>query len=104
MTFIRNWILPLFVFFALALIGLILMTLPGVEMIQTLDGVSYSEGLSREQMEMAISGKARVGSYLDFYGVRLPGTPLYWTLGVPFVMGLVGYRLTYKKFKVKRKP
>ncbi len=30
---------------------------------------------------------------MDFYGVHLPGEPLYWTIGVILVMAFIGYRL-----------
>ncbi len=67
--------------------------LPGVAIVQTLDGNPVPGGIRPEQVKTIISEGRKLGSYLDFYGVRLPGQPLYWSIGFPLLMGFLGYRV-----------
>ena len=101
MAFIRNWVLPILSSSLFAFLGFMLIGLPGVNMIQTLDGIPVPDGISPEQFSTILAKGQRVGSYLDVYGVPLPGEPLYWTLAIVGLSAFVGYRLGVK-FKMPR--
>ena len=101
MAFVRDWVLPTLSSGFFTLLGFMLMGLPGVNMIQTLDGIPVPDGISPEQVSAILAKGQRIGSYLDVYGVSLPGEPLYWTLGIVGLSAFVGYRLG-AKFKMRR--
>lgn len=101
MRVVRNWILPLVFAGIGALAGLIVIGLPGFEMIQTIDGSPVVGGfISPEQVTTIMQQGKRIGSYIDFYGVALPGQPLYWTFGIVVAMTLVGYWIG-SRFRVR---
>lgn len=100
MGFIRNWVIPILLTGIFALLGFMVIGLPGVNMVTTLDGTPMPDGIPPEQINTILAEGKRIGSYLDFYGVHLPGEPLYWTVGVIVVMAFVGYRLG-SKFRVR---
>lgn len=100
MRFIRNWVIPVFLSGIFALLGFIIIGLPGVNMVTTLDGQPMPDGIPPEQVSTIIAEGRRIGSYMDFYGVHLPGAPLYWTIGIIVVMTFVGYKLG-SKFRVR---
>ena len=94
MRFIRNWVIPILCSAFFALIGLILLGLPGVNTIFTLDGEPLADGdFTPELTKSIIDGGKKFDSYLDVYGVQLPGEPLYWSIAVLALMAFVGYRL-----------
>jgi len=86
---------------AFALLGLMLIGLPGINIVATLDGTPMPSGIPPEQVSTIIAEGRKIGSYLDIYGVRLLGEPLYWILGTVGVMAFIGYRLG-AKFKIVR--
>lgn len=88
MRFIRNWVIPILCSAFFALIGLILLGLPGVNTIFTLDG-----DFTPELVKSIIDGGKKFDSYLDVYGVQLPGDPFYWSIAVLALMAFIGYRL-----------
>lgn len=100
MRVFRNWILPI-VFGAVgALAGLIVIGLPGFNMVQTIDGSPVVGGfIPPEQVTTIMEQGKRIGSYVDFYGVALPGQPLFWTVGIVAAMTLLGYWVG-SRFKV----
>ncbi|WP_075657382.1 hypothetical protein [Pseudochrobactrum sp. B5] len=100
MRFIRNWIIPLTSTAFFAFLGFMLLGLPGVSIVQTLDGKPMPDGIPPEQITAIIKEGKRVGSYIDFYGFQLVGEPLYWTVGIIAVMAYIGYRLGAKARKV----
>lgn len=102
MRFIRNWVLPvLFAGFG-ALLGFMLIGLPGLNIVPTLDGSPIVGGfLPPEQVPIVIREGKTIGSYVDFYGIALPGQPLYWAVGTIAVMAFIGYRIGLL-FKVRR--
>lgn len=74
--------------------GLIVIGLPGFNMVQTIDGSPVVGGyIPPEQVSTIINQGKKIGSYLDFYGVPLPGEPFYWTIGVIAVLAYIGYRI-----------
>lgn len=93
MHFIRNILIPAVATAVGALVGLVIIGLPGVNMIQTLDGSPVPGGIPVEQVGAIIADGKRIGSYVDFYGVSLPGEPLYWAIGTMAVMAFAGYRI-----------
>lgn len=100
MRVVRNWVLPIVFTGIGALVGLIVIGLPGFEMVQTIDGSPVVGGfIPPEQVSTIIQQGKRIGSYIDFYGVALPGQPLYWTLGILAGMTLFGYWIG-TRFKV----
>ncbi|WP_029582496.1 hypothetical protein [Bradyrhizobium sp. URHD0069] len=101
MVFVRSWVLPILSSGVFALLGLVLMGLPGVNMIVTLDGTPMPGGIPPEQVSTILAEGRKIGSYLDVYGVRLLGEPFYWVLGTVGVMAFIGYRLG-SKFKISR--
>jgi hypothetical protein len=92
--FFRNWLLP-FLFAGLgALLGLIVIGLAGFNMVQTIDGSPVVGGsIPSEQVGTIINQGKKIGSFIDFYGVALPGEPFYWTLGIIAVLAFIGYRI-----------
>ncbi|AYM66212.1 hypothetical protein G6L68_25330 [Agrobacterium fabrum] len=100
MRVVRNWVLPIIFTGIGALVGLIVIGLPGFEMVQTIDGSPVLGGfIPPEQVSTVIDQGKRIGSYIDFYGVALPGPPLYWTAWIVAAATLVGYWLG-SRFKV----
>ena len=75
MRIIRNWVLPALIAVTFGLAGVIVVGLPGVEVVQTWDSGSEP------------------GSYLVFYGVKLYGRPFYWFLTIIVVPALFGFKL-----------
>jgi hypothetical protein len=96
MRFIRNWVVPVILSGFFALLGFMLIGLPGVNLVTTLDGQPMPDGIPPEQISTIIAEGKKIGSYMDFYGAHLPGEPLYWTIGVIVVMAFIGYRLGAK--------
>lgn len=96
MRFFRNWVLPVLSSGLFALLGFMLIGLPGVNMVVTLDGNPMPDGIPPEQISTILAEGRKIGSYLDFYGVHLPGEPLYWTIGIVVLMAFIGYRLGSK--------
>lgn len=89
--FIRNSLIPAVTTLAGAFAGFLVVGLPGIEMAQTLDGSPVPGGIPPEQVSTIIAEGRKIGSYIDFYGVSLPGEPLYRSVGVIAVLALVGY-------------
>lgn len=102
MRFLRNWLLP-FLFAGLgALLGIVVIGLPGFNMVQTLDGSPVVGGyIPPEQVSTIINQGKRIGSYIDFYGLVLPGEPFYWTIGIIAVLAFIGYRVG-SRFRASR--
>ena len=96
MVFVKNWVIPILSSGVFALLGFVLMGLPGVNMIVTLDGTPKPTGIPPEQVSTILAEGRKIGSYLDVYGVRLLGEPLYWVIGTVGVMAFIGYRLGSK--------
>ncbi|MBZ7927075.1 hypothetical protein LAC81_34525 (plasmid) [Ensifer adhaerens] len=91
--FVRNWILPIAFAGIGALLGAIAFGLPGVNLVQTIDGSPVAGGvIPPEQVSVIIDQGKRTGSYLDFYGLHLPGQPWYWAIGIIGAMTFLGYR------------
>lgn len=93
MRFIRNWVVPFVSTSIFALLGLAVLGLPGVSLVRTIDGRDVSETIPAEEVSAILAEGKRMGSYLDFYGIGLPGQPLYWAVGVIGLMMWIGYRL-----------
>lgn len=94
MRFLRNWLLPILFAGVGALLGFVVIGLPGFNMVQTIDGSPVVGGyIPSEQVGTIISQGRKIGSYVDFYGVALPGVPLYWTIGIIIVLAFLGYRI-----------
>lgn len=93
MSFVRNWLVPILLSCVFALLGFMVLGLPGVNMIQTLDGNPVPHGIAPDQVTGIITRGGKIGGYFDFYGIPLPGEPLYWAVGVPLVAAIIGYRL-----------
>jgi len=94
MHIVRNWLLPVMLAGFGALLGFLVIGLPGMNIVQTIDGSPVVGGyLPPEQVPIVIREGKTLGSYIDFYGIALPGQPLYWAVGTIAVMALVGYRI-----------
>lgn len=75
-----------------AVLGLIVTGLPGLNIVQTVDGKPAPGGYIAEAdlVNLLAEGK-KVGSYIDFYGVQLAGDPRYWLVGTVVAFALAGY-------------
>lgn len=93
MRFVRNWIIPLFSTFLFAFIGLLITGSPGYNIVLTFDGKPIDGGPTPEQVDAMIAEGKGLDSYVDFYGVALPGEPLFWMIGIVLVAAFIGYKL-----------
>lgn len=94
MRFFRNRLLPILFGGLGALLGIIVIGLPGFNMVQTIDGSPVVGGyIPPEQVGTIINQGKRIGSYIDFYGVALLGEPFYWVIGIIVVLTFIGYRI-----------
>ncbi|MES5048604.1 hypothetical protein ABVB72_25445 [Rhizobium nepotum] len=94
MLFFRNWFLPTLLAGLGAGLGLIVIGLPGFNMVQTIDGSPVVGGyIPPEQVSTIINQGKNIGSYLDFYGMRVPGEPFYWVIGIIVALAYIGYRI-----------
>lgn len=94
MRFFRNWLLPILLAGLGALLGIIVIGLPGFNMVQTIDGSPVVGGyIPPEQFSAIINQGKKIGSYIEFYGVALPGEPFYWTISIIVVLAFIGYRI-----------
>lgn len=74
MRFFWNWLLPPLFAGLGVLLGLIVIGLPGFNMVQTIDGSPVAGGyIPPEQVGTIVNQGKKIGSYVDFYGV-----PLSW--------------------------
>jgi hypothetical protein len=93
LRFLRNWLLPILFCGIGALLGFLVLGLPGFNMVQTLDGSPVVGGvIPPEQVADIIAQGREIGSYIDFYGIALPGTPFFWMIGIIAAPALAGYR------------
>lgn len=93
MRFIRNGVIPVFSTIIFAFFGLLLTGLPGYNIVTTLDGQPTTGAPTPAQVDAMISQGKRMDSHVDFYGVVLPGEPLFWTIGIILVAAFIGYKL-----------
>jgi len=94
MRIIRNRLLPILSAGLGAFLGFMAIGLPGLNIVPTIDGSPVVGGfLPPEQVQMVIREGKVPGSYIDLYGIALPGQPLYWAVGTIALMALIGYRL-----------
>ncbi len=71
-----------------------LIGLPGLNIVQTIDGSPIVSGfIPPEQVPAVIREGKALGSYIDFYGIALPGQPLYWAVGTIALLAFLGYRI-----------
>lgn len=85
-----------------ALMGVILVGLPGFNIVQTIDGSPVVGGyIPPEQVSIIIREGKAIGSYIDFYGLHLPGQPFYWTIAIIAGLAFAGYRIG-SLFRVSR--
>lgn len=96
MRSVRNWALPVVVSGTFVLLGFLLIGLPGVETVTTFNGTPTPNGISPEQMNDALAGRGHIDSFLDVYGMHLPGEPLFWMIGMLALMAAFGFRLGTK--------
>jgi hypothetical protein len=102
MHFFRNWLLPMLFAGLGALLGVLVVGLPGFNIVQTLDGAPVVGGyIPPEQISEIINQGKKIGSYIDFYGLVLPGEPFYWTIGIIAVLVFIGFRVG-SRFKTSR--
>lgn len=97
-----SWLLRILCAGLGAVIGFILIGLPGVRIVQTIDGSPVVGGyIPPEQVSTIIREGKAIGSFLDFYGLQLPGQPLYWTIAAIGGLAFAGYRIG-SLFRVSR--
>lgn len=91
---IGRWFLRLLFAGLGALIGFILVGLPGFRIVQTIDGSPVVGGyIPPEQVGAIIREGKAIGSFIDFYGLQLPGQPLYWTIAIIAGLAFAGFRI-----------
>ena len=79
MNAIGIWFLRILFTMLGALAGLIVIGLPGFRTVRTIDGSPVVGGyIPPEQVSTIIREGKAIGSFLDFYGLALPGQPFYW--------------------------
>lgn len=62
---------------------------------QTIDGSPVVGGyIPPEQVPAVIREGKTLGSYIDFYGIPLPGQPFYWAVGTIALLAFFGYRIS----------
>lgn len=94
MNAIGSWFLQVLFIVLGALGGLIVIELPGFRTVPTIDGAPVVGGyIPPEQVNTIIREGKAIGSFLDFYGLQLPGQPLYWTIAIIGGLAFAGYRL-----------
>ncbi|MDX0371786.1 hypothetical protein GOC23_30080 [Sinorhizobium meliloti] len=93
MRFIRNWLLPILSAAVGALPGFMVIGLPGFNVIMTIHETPMPAGIPPEQISTILAQGKKIVSYIDFYGVHLPGEPFSWSIGVIAGMTFVGYGL-----------
>ncbi|MEJ8311542.1 hypothetical protein [Agrobacterium larrymoorei] len=93
MRFIRNGIIPVFSTILFAFFGLLLTGLPEYKIVTTFDGQPIAGAPTPEQVDAVISQGKRLDSHVDFYGVVLPGEPLFWMIGIILVAAFIGYKI-----------
>lgn len=94
MRTVGSWFLRILFAVLGALAGLIVIGLPGFSTVQTIDGSPVIGGyIPPEQVGKIISEGKRIGSYLDFYGLALPGQPFYWAIAIIGGLAFAGYRI-----------
>lgn len=95
MRIIRNWVLPALFAGLGGFLGFLLIGLPGLNIVQTIDGSPVVGGyIPPEQVSTVIREGKTVGSYIDFYGAALPGQPFYWAVGTIALLAFFGYRIS----------
>lgn len=88
----RNWLLPVTLTGLGTVLGLIAIGLPGVNVVQTIDGSPVVGGYVPEEDVTKIINQGKViGSYVDFYGLALHGQPFFWMIGVVAVFTFIGF-------------
>jgi hypothetical protein len=87
-----NWVLPFLGAIFGAMVGFVIMGLPGVFLMQTIDGVEVPGGVIPPDVFMKTDPQ-RISSHFDFYGVALWGHPAFWLLGVVGMATFIGYRI-----------
>ncbi|WP_169546513.1 hypothetical protein [Sneathiella aquimaris] len=98
---LKNWVLPIVSILTFVILGVIVIGLPGFEMVVTLDGIPVQGELSAKQIDAVVDGENIISSHLNFYGVRLFGRPIYWHIGIICVCGIMGYKFA-SKFRAKK--
>ena len=102
MNAIGSWFLRVLFTVLGALAGLIVIGLPGFRTVPTIDGSPVVGGyIPPEQVSTIIREGKAIGSYIDFYGLALPGQPLYWTIAIIAGLAFAGYRIG-SLFRVSR--
>lgn len=97
MSIIRNRVLPVLFAGSGGFLGFLVMGLPGLNIVQTIDGSPVVGGyIPPEQVPTVIREGKTLGSYIDFYGVALPGQPFYWTIGTIALMAFIGFRISLR--------
>jgi len=93
MRFIRNGIIPVFSTIVFAFFGLLLTGLPGYNIVTTFEGQPIAGAPTPEQVNAMISQGKGLDSHVDFYGVVLPGEPLFWLIGTILAAAFIGFKL-----------
>jgi hypothetical protein len=75
-------------------VGLIVIGLPGFELVITFNGTPVDGGLSPEQIDSVAEGNGVTDSYLSFYGIPLFGEPLYWDAAILIVFAAIGFKIS----------
>lgn len=74
MRIVRNWLLPVLLVGLGALLGLVLLGLPGLNIVQTIDGSPVVGGyIPPEQVPAVIREGRTLGSYIDLLWHPAPG-------------------------------
>lgn len=77
-----------------ALIGFIMAGLPGFRIAQTIDGLPVVGGdIPPGQVSTIIREGKAIGNFIDFYGLQLPGQPIYRSVAIIAGLALAGYRI-----------
>ncbi|WP_296102471.1 hypothetical protein [uncultured Agrobacterium sp.] len=92
MRFIRNWVIPFFSTVIFAFIGLLITGSPGYNIVMTFDGQPIDGGPTPEQVDATIARGTGLDSHVDFYGIALPGEPLFWMIGIVLVAAFIDYK------------
>jgi len=75
-----------------ALSGLVVVGLPGFDVVETIDGFPVFGGkIHPEQIATYIDEGMETVSRVDFYGFILPGEPFFWMIGIIGLLSFAGY-------------
>lgn len=92
MYFLRNWVLPMLLAVLGAVLGLMVTGLPGLNIVETVDGQPVPGGyIAEADLASLLAEGKKIGSHIDFYGVPLAGDPRYWMVGTVVLFALLGY-------------